>query len=399
MPFNNSGMFVPENGPSPMERLYNFQKTQDAMRRLQAQRDLEEQRRKILAESYTPGQAAVEASGPAAYSPDANPADFAGQLVARRVEAQEAKPAQFDAEGAINRLFAIGDVEGANSLAAAQEKQSRDLNRWSGAVTYIDDPDNPGATIAVQPSTQGTGEPYRKIGVASMTPEARARLEAMRRKEAYERSKDARDYQFDREKFDFQKTTSGQSSQQPSEDERKAAGWVAQARTSLANMQDALTQDPSADSPSAGEKVAGVFGAEGAFQSEARQRYATAAASFAEAALRAATGAGVNEQEAKQKINELTPTYFDKPATKAQKWRQLEMYLNSLETRAGRALQSVNVPSPVGKPQAAPARPSAPSPKAKPAAYREYEDAIRKAGGDQRKIEAINARARQMGII
>lgn len=128
----------------------------------------------------------------------------------------------------------------------------------------------------------------------------------------------------------------------PTEDERKAAGWVAQARTALQNMQDALTEDPSADTPGLLEKGGELVGAEGAFQSGPRQRFTTAAGSFAEAALRAATGAGVNRDEAKQKINELTPRYFDKPETKQQKWRQLQMYIDSLEARAGRALQQQN---------------------------------------------------------
>lgn len=372
MPFVN-GQYQADTR-SPMQRLFDVQKMQAQMQQLRAQQDLEEQRKRILQESYTPAQdARTEYSFDQPQAPQ-QPVSFAGsapniaaalgiadvpQMQAKQIEGA---PAAFDAKAAIDRLYSIGDMEGAQQMEQVQEKKNRDLNRWSGSPVYIEDPENPGVTIAVQPSTQGDGEAYRKIGVTAMTPEARARLEQRKREEEYQRQKDARQAQFEREKFNFQKSTSGQSTQQPSEDERKAAGWVAQARTSMQNMQDALMQDPSADSPSTGEKLAGVFGAEGAVQSEARQRYATAASSFAEAALRAATGAGVNEQEAKQKINELTPTYFDKPATKEQKWRQLQMYLDSLEARAGRALPMVKVPTPGGQP-APQAKPAASAPK------------------------------------
>jgi len=53
--------------------------------------------------------------------------------------------------------------------------------------------------------------------------------------------------------------------------------------------------------------------------------------------LRAATGAGVNKDEAKQKIDELTPKYLDKPEVKKQKLDAIPVYIESLKTRAGRA--------------------------------------------------------------
>ena len=46
---------------------------------------------------------------------------------------------------------------------------------------------------------------------------------------------------------------------------------------------------------------------------------------------------GQNENEAKQKIEELTPTYFDEPDTIKQKLDAIPVYLNSLKARAGRA--------------------------------------------------------------
>ena len=62
------------------------------------------------------------------------------------------------------------------------------------------------------------------------------------------------------------------------------------------------------------------------------------ARSLSEAALRAATGAGVNYEEARQKIEELTPVYGDKPAVIKQKLDSVKVYLDSLKSRAGRAL-------------------------------------------------------------
>ena len=62
------------------------------------------------------------------------------------------------------------------------------------------------------------------------------------------------------------------------------------------------------------------------------------ARSLAEAALRAATGAGVNYEEARQKVEELTPVYGDKPAVIKQKLDSVKVYLDSLKSRAGRAL-------------------------------------------------------------
>ena len=61
------------------------------------------------------------------------------------------------------------------------------------------------------------------------------------------------------------------------------------------------------------------------------------ARSLAEAALRAATGAGVNYEEARQKVEEITPVYGDKPAVIKQKLDSVKVYLDSLKSRAGRA--------------------------------------------------------------
>lgn len=120
------------------------------------------------------------------------------------------------------------------------------------------------------------------------------------------------------------------------EDERKAAGWLSQADNAYKNMLAAMKESAGAESPSLIEALA-TEDIKGAFRDASRQKFVQATKSLSEALLRAATGAGVNESEAKQKIEELTPSYFDKPETKQQKLAAIPIYLESLRTRAGRA--------------------------------------------------------------
>lgn len=129
-----------------------------------------------------------------------------------------------------------------------------------------------------------------------------------------------------------------------SEDERKAAGWLSQADNAYKNMLSAMGKEPSASEPGLLEAIAPEQ-IKGAFQSESRQQFKQGVDSLSEALLRAATGAGVNESEAKQKIKELTPSYLDKPAVKKQKLDAIPVYIASLKTRAGRASpESYSVP-------------------------------------------------------
>jgi hypothetical protein len=81
-----------------------------------------------------------------------------------------------------------------------------------------------------------------------------------------------------------------------------------------------------------GELALGKFA-----QSPERQNFVQAASSLSEALLRAATGAGVNKDEALQKLEELTPTYFDTEENIKQKLAAIPVYLDSLKARAGRA--------------------------------------------------------------
>lgn len=134
----------------------------------------------------------------------------------------------------------------------------------------------------------------------------------------------------------------------PSEDERKAAGWLQQAQLAFANMKAATAADPNAAKPSGREMAIGAvpgIGRDAAYaaMTPARQQFTTAASSLSEAVLRAATGAGVNKDEALQKVQELTPRFGEDPKTTAMKEQMAGMYINSLQARAGRA-----APQPTG---------------------------------------------------
>lgn len=126
-----------------------------------------------------------------------------------------------------------------------------------------------------------------------------------------------------------------------SEDERKAAGWLAQADNAWKNMQSVGLsggKPTSAAKPGLIESQMLIPEAlKNMSRSDKRQQFVQAASSLSEALLRAATGAGVNESEAKQKISELTPQFGDSQAVIEQKFGAIPMYIESLKTRAGRA--------------------------------------------------------------
>lgn len=133
------------------------------------------------------------------------------------------------------------------------------------------------------------------------------------------------------------------TSAQPSEDERKAAGWFAQADNARRNMTSAMTADPSASMPTFREEATRRIPLIGeawanSLRPANRQMFLQAASSMSEALLRAATGAGINEYEAKQKVSELVPVLNDKPETIKQKLEAYDIYMAALKARAGRAM-------------------------------------------------------------
>jgi hypothetical protein len=133
------------------------------------------------------------------------------------------------------------------------------------------------------------------------------------------------------------------------EDERKAAGWLAQATNAYNNMLGAMYtkegKKTGAEKPGVIESALGTLpvigeGSAALARGTDRQKFTQAASSLSEALLRAATGAGVNRDEAKQKLEELTPLFTDDEDTRKQKLAAIPVYLESLKSRAGRAAPS-----------------------------------------------------------
>ena len=128
------------------------------------------------------------------------------------------------------------------------------------------------------------------------------------------------------------------------EDQSKATGWLVQAENAWKNMRAAIdpkTGSPSAARPGFPDAVAaipslGVGGAIGnMMRGKDRQKFLQAASSASEALLRAATGAGVNKDEAEQKVRELTPVFGDSDEVIAQKMAAMPLYIESLKVRSG----------------------------------------------------------------
>lgn len=122
MPFVG-GVYQPDQR-SPMERLYGFREKEEELRKLREQQAMEAQRKDILAQFYTPEQAAVAGVQP----------QFNGTGMMRPVEAKEGKPASFDVQGAINRLYSVGDLEGAEKLENNQYKSALGNRASSGGA-------------------------------------------------------------------------------------------------------------------------------------------------------------------------------------------------------------------------------------------------------------------------
>lgn len=123
------------------------------------------------------------------------------------------------------------------------------------------------------------------------------------------------------------------------EDQSKAAGWLVQATNSYNNMAKVLRDNPKAARPGVADVVASVPGLGGvgnAMRGADRQKFIQGASSLSEALLRAATGAGVNAEEARQKVNELTPVWGEDSATTQQKLESIPLYIESLKARAGK---------------------------------------------------------------
>lgn len=122
------------------------------------------------------------------------------------------------------------------------------------------------------------------------------------------------------------------------EDQGKATGWLVQAENAYKNMQAAMTASPGAERPGFNDVLAKSPSLEpfaNMMRGGDRQKFLQASSSFGEAVLRAATGAGVNKDEALQKARELTPQIGDRQEVIDQKMAAFPLYIESLKVRAG----------------------------------------------------------------
>lgn len=148
------------------------------------------------------------------------------------------------------------------------------------------------------------------------------------------------------------------------EDQGKATGWLVQAENAFKNMQAAGFDEKgnplAAAKPGIADAISNiplVGGAVGnSLRTADRQKFVQGASSLSESLLRAATGAGVNKDEAKQKIEELTPQWGEDAATTKQKMAAIPLYIESLKVRAGPGASQAEAigagtPKPAGLPQ------------------------------------------------
>lgn len=123
------------------------------------------------------------------------------------------------------------------------------------------------------------------------------------------------------------------------EDQAKASGWLVQAQNAYGNMLGAIRSDPSSARPGVNDALAQIPGIgapiANTLRGTDRQKFMQGASSLSEALLRAATGAGINQYEAEQKVAEITPKYGDSDEVVAQKMAAVPLYLESLKLRAG----------------------------------------------------------------
>lgn len=129
------------------------------------------------------------------------------------------------------------------------------------------------------------------------------------------------------------------------EDQGKATGWLVQAQNAHKNMMavglDKNGNPTSAAKPGINDGLAQIpsFGLTTAmantFRGADRQKFMQASSSLSESLLRAATGAGVNKDEAAQKVQELTPQFGEADEVTKQKFAAIPLYIESLKVRAG----------------------------------------------------------------
>lgn len=135
------------------------------------------------------------------------------------------------------------------------------------------------------------------------------------------------------------------------EDQGKATGWLVQAENAYKNMlnagfakgADGTLQVKDAARPGVNdalERLPLIGPLANTMRGADRQKFMQASSSLSEALLRAATGAGVNADEARQKIQELTPRFGESDEATRQKMAAIPLYLETLRVRAGPGARS-----------------------------------------------------------
>lgn len=130
------------------------------------------------------------------------------------------------------------------------------------------------------------------------------------------------------------------------EDQAKATGWLVQAENAWKNMQavglgkngkptDAAKPGRIETALSAALPFGAGEAAANTWRSADRQKFLQGASSLSESLLRAATGTGVNKDEALQKVRELTPVWGDSDEVIKQKMDSIPLYIESLKVRSG----------------------------------------------------------------
>lgn len=149
-------------------------------------------------------------------------------------------------------------------------------------------------------------------------------------------------------------TSGARSVKDPTEDQSKAAGWYISSKNALKNLREAIQSDPSALTPGLTEAYVPVDEVKQRSMSGTRQRAEQALNTMKMDFLHAATGAGFTQQEAADEWRNLAPQRGNSKELIDQKLKQIEVKLESMRVRAGRALPPTSAaPAPNAPPAAA----------------------------------------------
>lgn len=220
--------------------------------------------------------------------------------VARQMLTQAAMQGMSLKEQLDNQLRQAELAQGQQRIGLQQQELGLRQQQQNNGVTYQTDAN--GNLIALPTKTNGTAAP---VGMPVMGPDGQP---------------------------------IGGNKAKLTEDQGKAATWLVQANNAFKNMQDVTARNPSATKPGMADAVAAIPGMSAvgnSFRSPDRQKFNQGASSLSEALLRAATGAGINQHEAEQKIREVTPVWGDSDEVIKQKMDAIPLYIDSLKVRSG----------------------------------------------------------------